>query len=646
MSFSVVSVFSVVNLVLQFNSMAQLTTQQATQQAIELLRADRLREAESLIRQVLQHAPRHAPALHCLGLIAQRAARQEEAADLIGRAIAADPLVPEYHYNLAGPLQALGRTPEAQASLRNAIRLKPDLAPAHLNLGVLLFNLGRLDEATACFRESIRLRPQDPWAYLNLGKALRTQDQLDDAEAAFRQAIQLAPNLAPAYNMLGSCLREQCRIREAIDAYRTSIRLDPNAREPHSNLCYGLYFDPQARPAEVLAQHVEWARRFAEPLRSSIRSHENDPTADRRLRIGYVSPNLRFHVVGFFMEPVLQLHDKQRFEVFCYSDAPPADDLARRLHGYADEWRETGSLTDPQLAQLVRDDRIDILIDLNLHMRGCRLGAFAYKPAPVQITHLGYCGTTGLQTIDWCVADPHMLSPGCKRYFTEKMLSLPDCYWCYRPSPTAPAVGPLPARERGHVTFGSLNTLAKINEQVIATWSRLLDAVPESRLAVHVPRGQSSRGVFDHFATHGIARDRLDALPRQPRDAYLDLYNRIDIALDPFPYNGGTTTFDALWMGVPVVTLAGQLPLARAGVTILTNLGLTELIAQSPDQYIRIAAALARDTDRLAALRSTLRQRLRDSVLMDEPRYVRNLEGAYRHAWRTWCESRSVRLSS
>ena len=621
--------------------MADLSIHQATRQAIEHLRSGQLREAEALAREILQRSPTYAPALHCLGLIAQRAGRQQDSADLIGRAIAADPSPPEYHYNLAASLQALGRMGEAEASLRQAIRLKPDLAPAHLNLGVLLFTLARVDEAIACFRESIRLRPADPWAYLNLGKALRTQDKLDEAESAFRQAIRLAPNLSPAYNMLGSLLREQGRIREGIDSFRTSVRLDPAAREPHSNLCYALHFDPQATGDQILEQHLDWSRRFAEPLLAQIRPHENDRTLDRKLRIGYVSPNLRFHVVGFFMEPVLERHDKEQFEVFCYSDPPPADELAHRLRGFVHTWRETAGMTDQQLADLVRDDRIDILVDLNLHMKGCRLAVFARKPAPVQITFLGYCGTTGLKTIDWCITDPHMLLPGCEKYFTEKMLPLPDCYWCYRPSPTAPPVGPLPMRKQGHVTFGSLNTLAKVNDQVIRLWSRLLDAVPDSRLAVHVPGGASNRGALNHFAAHGIGPDRLDALGRQDRDAYLDLYNRIDIALDPFPYNGGTTTFDALWMGVPVVTLAGKLPLARAGVTILTHLGLTELIAQSQEQYVKIAADLACDPDRLTDLRSNLRERLRESVLMDEPNYVRNLESAYRDAWKAWCEPKS-----
>ena len=630
--------------------MPRLTVEQAVRQAIEFLRAGRLQEAESLARQILEHAPNYPPALECLALAAQQQGRAQEAADLLRRAIAIDPARAEYRYNLAISLEALGNLTQAEGEFRGAIRLKPDLSPAHMNLGALLLRTGKPDDAILEFREVVQLRPSEPWGYLNLGKALRARDELDQAEAAFRAAIRIASQFAPAHNMLGSCLREGGRIREALDSYRTAIRLDPNLREAQSNLCYGMYFDPEARPEEILEQHIQWDKRFAEPLRHLIRPHENVPdprrtstsSVESRLRIGYVSPNLRFHVVGFFMEPVLERHDKSQFEVFCYCDAPVQDDLARRLQGHADAWRQTGGMRDEQLAELVRQDRIDILVDLNLHMRDCRLGGFARKPAPVQITYLGYCGTTGLGTMDWCIADPQMLSAGVERYFTERLLPLPDCYWCYRASPTAPDVGPLPAGQRGYVTFGCLNTLAKVNDRVIQTWAKLLDVVPGSRLAVHIPGGTGNRSVVDRFSARGIPMDRLEPLPRRGRDEYLDLYNGIDIALDPFPYNGGTTTFDALWMGVPVIALAGELPLARAGVTILTNLGASEWVAQDLAGYVERASRLTTNVEQLSDIRSGLRDRLQRSVLMDEPRYVRNLEEAYRSAWRTWCDSLSL----
>jgi len=617
--------------------MPQLTLAQANQQVIEFIRAGKLAEAESLARQILQHKPDDAVANHNLGLIAQRVRRHHDAIEMIRRAIAIDPAAAEFHSNLGLSLRATGQLEESAAAFRGAIRLRPELGTAHLNLGVVLYEQGNAAAAESEFRQSIRITPNEPWPYLNLGKALRTQDKMDEAEAVFRHAIALAPEQPHGYNMLGSCLREGGRIEEAVASFRKAVSLNPDLREAHSNLCYALYFDPQTSPAEILQEHRRWSAHFAEPLNGFIRPHDSDRSPDRRLRIGYLSPNLRTHVVGFFMEPILEHHDRGQFEIICYNDATQMDALAAKFKGQVNLWRDTAGMRDEQLAQLIRSDRIDILVDLTLHMRGCRLRVYAQKPAPVQITHLAYCGTSGLETMEWCITDPHMCVPGTEQYFTEKMLPLPECYWCYRPSASAPGVGPLPAARNGYITFGSLNTLAKVNNGVLKVWSRLLQSVPKSRLAVHVPGGAETRSVFDRFVRHGIPQDRLVMLPRRSRDEYLDLYNQIDVALDPFPYGGGTTTFDALWMGVPLVTLAGELPLARAGATILTNLAITDLIAQSPERYIEIAADLARNIDRLNGLRQTLRGRLRDSVLLNEPQYVRHLEAVYRQAWRQWC---------
>ena len=611
----------------------------AIKRATEFLRAGRLQEADALARQVLGAAPEHPAALHCLGLLAQRSGRSAEAMDLIRRAIAGAPLAAEYHYNISTSLQALGRLDEAEQSLREAIRLRPELASAHLNLGALLFGRGRLEEAIVVFQTARRLQPGDPRISLNLGKALRWQGKLDEAEEAIRQAIAYEPTRAAAHNMLASCLRDGGRIAEAIQSYHVAVTLDPNYREAHSNLCFAMYFDPEATPQATFDEHLAWARKFARPQAQSIAPPQwaNDRSTKRRLRIGYVSPNLRFHVVGFFMQPILEHHDRARFEIVCYDDATIHDEMAPALKAHADLWRETAAISDVQLAALIRQDRIDILIDLNLHMRGSRLRAFAQRPAPVQITHLAYCGTSGLRAMDGCIADVSMLAPGCERYFTERLLPLPKTYWCYRPSPSAPPVAEPPVLSNGYITFGSLNSLAKIHDQVARLWSRLLDAVPNSRLAVQFPGGSSTRSILDRFASNGIPEDRIERVPRSRLNEYLAMYHRIDVALDSFPYGGGTTTLDALWMGVPVITLAGQMPLGRAGVSILTNAGLTDLIASSPDQYIQIAAGLAADQTRLSDLRSTLRDRLRSSPLMDEAGYVGALEGIYREAWKRWC---------
>ena len=615
--------------------MAQMTIEQAIRQASEFLQANRLPEAESLARQVLAHAPANAAALQCLGLIAFRVGRNAESAQLLQRAISAMPQSAELRFNLAAPLQALGKLDEAEAALREAIRLNPGLSEAYLNLGALLFNHVRLDEAASAFKEVTRLWPDRPFGYLNLGKTLRAQDRLDEAEAAFRQAITVAPGFAPAYHMLGSCLREMGRIDESIAAARRAVELDPKYREAHSNLCYALYFSPMAAPQDVLQEHLSWSRKFAEPI-GKLGRHDIDRSPDRRLRIGYVSPNLRKHVVGFFMEPILQHHDRRQFEVFCYADVPKPDEVSERLRTNCDQWRITSGMSDEDLARLVQQDNIDILVDLNLHMRGSRLRVFAQKPAPVQITHLAYCGTSGLAGMDWCITDPHMISSGCEKFFTERLLPLGQTYWCYRPQ-SSPEVGPLPALQNGFITFGSLNTLAKVNDGVIELWAKLLETVPQSRLAVHVPGAQSNPSLISRFTSRGIPMDRFIPTPRYSLEEYLAAYNSIDIALDPFPYCGGTTSLDSLWMGVPLITVAGQMPLARAGVTILRNLGLTELIASDPAEYLQIAASLASDLNRLSELRGSLRSRLKNSPLMDEQGYVRDLENAYRAAWRDWC---------
>jgi protein O-GlcNAc transferase len=540
----------------------------------------------------------------------------------------------------AAQLIAANRLAEAESLLRQAIALAPDSLEARQYLVAVLSQQSKLPEAEEQVRSSIALRPDDAGNYLNLGQVCRWQQRLGEAIACYRKAIELSPNFDAAYNALGSALREAGRIGDAISAFRKAVQINPNFRAAHSNLVYALHFDPDTDPQSNFQEHLRWAAKFAEPLRPPIRPHSNDRNPDRRLRIGYVSPDLMNHVVGSFMEPIVEQHDRSRYEIFCYSDVTAPDDLTQRLMRHADVWRQTANLSDEQLAQQIRDDRIDVLIDLTLHMRKSRLTMFARNPAPEQITHLAYCATSGMSAMDWCVTDPHMSPPGMnEHWFTEKLLRLPESYWCYRPSPTSPPVGSLPAEQRGYITFGSLNAFAKVNHRVIDLWAKVLNAVPNSRLMVHATMGDANAAARKMFSDAGIAPDRLALVGREQRDQYLDLYNRIDIALDPFPYGGGTTSLDALWMGVPLVTLAGQTALSRTGVTLLSNLDVTELIAENAQQYMRFAATLAADVPKLAELRRTLRQRLSQSVLMDAPRYTRHLEQAYHFAWKRWCAS-------
>ena len=374
------------------------------------------------------------------------------------------------------------------------------------------------------------------------------------------------------------------------------------------------------------------------PLAEFIQPHLNNRSPDRRLRVGYVSPNFGSHPVGRFLLPLLESHDKESFETFCYASVEIADAMTDRCRAHADVWRDMLGLSDEQVAHAIRQDRIDILVDLTMHMRRNRLLVFARKPAPVQVTYLAYCGTTGLSTMDYRLTDPYLDPPGQdERFYSELSVRLPETYWCYRPAIETPPVNAQPALEAGHVTFGSLNNFCKVTPPALAAWSRLLQAVPKSWLLLHAHPGSHRDRVCEFLNEQGISPERVVFVDFQPMAEYFGVYQRIDVALDPFPYGGGTTTCDALWMGVPVVSLAGQTAVGRGGLSILSNIGLPELVACDTEQYVRIAAELAQDLPRLRDLRATLRQRMQSSPLMDVPRFARNIEAAYREMWRRWC---------
>ena len=571
----------------------------------------------------MSDSPGQSPTIHAMALLQK--GQPAEAIAVMQRLIALGPGVAEHHYHLSLIFARINQREDAIRALLNATRLNPALAPAHLNLGVLLFGRGDIAAAEQSFRTAIAAGQDDEGAWRNLGKALRSQDRLDEAEQAFRTALARQPNSAEAWMMLGSVLRECGRIPEAVAATRQAIAHRPDYREAHSNLCYALYFDPRATPVEIVAEHLAWAAKFAPPLQTGPRRGLHDP-----IRVGYVSPYFRQHVVGMFMEPILEHHDRTQFAITCYSDTNPEDELTARLRRTDTAWRETLGTSDLELAALIKADEIDVLVDLTLHMRGCRLGVFAQKPAPTQITHLAYCGTSGLSQMDGCITDAHMIAPGSEQGFTETLLPLPTSYWCYQPPLHAPEVKPPPALENGYVTFGSLNSAAKGNDEVIRLWAEILRSVPRSRLIMHALGGRQP--LLERFASSGIEANRLTVVARQSLPDYFATYNQIDIALDPFPYNGGTTTLDALWMGVPVIALAGRLPLARAGASILRNIKADHLIAADTVKYLAIATALAQDSHKLSSLRSALRNQMIESPLLDPVRYTAELEAAYRLA--------------
>jgi predicted O-linked N-acetylglucosamine transferase (SPINDLY family) len=441
-----------------------------------------------------------------------------------------------------------------------------------------------------------------------------------------------------AYCNLGSVLKEKGQLDDALEAYRQAILINPGYSDAHSNLVFTMHYHPGYDEGAIAEELGRWNRQHAEPLKKYIQPHANDRAAERRLRIGYVSPDLKEHPVGRFMLSLLSHHDKSQVEVFAYARVSASDAMTQRLRGCTDGWRNLTGLTAAQAADVIRQDQIDILVDLALHTARDHLAIFARKPAPVQVTYLGYVGTTGITTMDYRLTDIYLDPPEqLTGHYSEQSIHLPGTYWCYPGFPAAPAVSALPAEQAGHITFGCFSNFCKINDRTLSVWCQLLTQVPRSRMHIHAYEGDHRQRVWRFFQQRGIDSSRITFTGRLPLAQYFAQYQPIDIALDTFPYGGGTTTCDALWMGVPVVSLIGKTAAGRGGWSILSNIGLAELAARSEEEYVRIAVELAGDTARLKELRSTMRQRMEQSPLMDAPRFARDMEAAYRQMWKNRC---------
>jgi predicted O-linked N-acetylglucosamine transferase (SPINDLY family) len=588
-------------------------------------------------QEALRQNPDFAEAHTNLGNALHDKGQLDEAIACYERVVQLRPASAEAYTNLGGALRERSKLDEATACYRKALELQQADAEAHNQLGVVLTQQGRSPEAVPCFRRAVDLRPDDPGYHTNLGVALGKQGQLNDALACYRRALHLKPDFVDAHVNLGGTLARGGELEEGLASLREAIRLKPDYASAHSNLCYTLHFSPRHDAQAIYEEHRRWNERHAEPLAVTLRPHANDRSPDRPLRIGYVSPDFARHPVGQFLLPLLEAHDHKRFVIFCYALVNAPDSMTQRCRGQADNWRDVVHFGDQQLADMIRADRIDLLVDLSLHSAGNRLLVFARKPAPVQVSYLGYCSTTGLAAMDYRLTDPYLDPPDQDEPYSERSVRLPETYWCYRPLSETPPVSPLPAAREGQITFGCLNNFAKVTVPTLAAWSRILQALPGARLLLHAHAGSHRERVRELFVQECISGDRVVFSDRAPLVEYYRLYERMDVALDPFPFGGGTTTCDALWMGVPVVSLAGQTAVGRAGLSILSNVGLSELVAHDPEQYVRLAVSLAQDLPRLSQLRGSLRERLQASPLMDAPRFARHIETAYRFMWQRWC---------
>lgn len=539
---------------------------------------------------------------------------------------------------LGSVLHSAGRIDQAIAELERAVQQQPKLDAALNNLGVALKDAGELSRAIDAFQRALEISPADGDYRANLGNVYLIKGDVDEAADLYRRALALRPNAAHAHNNLGNALKDLGQIDQAISSYRRAIECEHNWRMA-SNLLYSLHLHRASTPASLFEEHRKWNEIYAQALAPQTPAYPNDADPNRRLRIGYVSPDFREHPVGRFIAPLLAHHDHAKFEIYCYAGASRPDPIAQRIEKYADVWRDIVAMTHDRLERQIREDRIDLLIDLSLHGEGNRLPIFARKPAPVQATYLAYASTSGLSTMDYRLTDPWLDPPGVgDEFYSETSIRLPRTYWCYEADENATDISPPPSKTSGYVTFGCFNNFCKVSDPALHAWREVLLAFPNSRLMLHV-RGNSARQrISDFFNQKGIDSTRLSFRGFLSRDQYFRQYEQIDIALDPFPYPGGTTTCDALWMGVPVVSLAGATAVSRGGLSILSNVGLPELVAKTPEQYVQIALSLAGDRARLEHLRPSLRSMMHASPLMDAPQFAHDVETAYRMMWRAWCD--------
>lgn len=588
----------------QILPMPALSVQQAFDVALQHHESGQLAQAEQIYRQILSVQPDHAEALHLLGVVAHSTKHHAQAMELI----------------------------------IHSLRVNPENPSALSNLGEVCLALGRVAEAIGHYLRALQLNPDFAIARFNLANAYRENGQFEEAIAEYWETLRRSPDVPEVYNNLGVALAAQGRLDEAIAAYCETLRLKPDEARVHGNLIFMQHFHPAHDERSIAEEQQRWNRQFAEPQKRHIRRHDNDPEPGRRLRIGYVSPDFRFHAIIFFVAPLLFAHDRAQFEIHCYASVARPDAMTENLRGVVEFWHDVRDLSDGDLAEKIRADGIDILVDLTMHMADNRLPAFARKPAPVQVTWVAYPGTTGLDAMDYRITDKYLDTPGTTTAcYSEESIFLPDCWCCYHPLTDEVAVNALPALTQGHVTFGCVNNFWKVSDETLARFSSVLRAVEGSHLLLLVPEGSARERLVTRLSELGVSRKRVEFVRQAPRHPFLEFHHRIDIALDTLPYNGITTTCDALWMGVPVVTLVGKTITGRASSGLLSTVGLPELVATSDEEFIRIAKNLARDLPRLAELRASLRSRMEASRLMDAKRFTRNMESAYRNMWSRWC---------
>ena len=641
------------------------------ERALRLYKDERWEEARQLCHRILQSNPDHSQSHAIIGLILQKKNKHQEALEHFRKAIVGNSGEPANHFNMGVSFLALKQYNEAinafeqtcklapryaparinlgvvfldlreydraLESLGEAIRLDPNHKAAHLNIGLAYFNLGDTERALHHYRQGLAITPDDPVLLQNLGNLLNYVGHSEAAVPYLEKAVALRPDYAKAYSNLANAHLALGNIKLAGSFYGEAMRWDHENVVAHSNFLMSQHYDEQNTPQFVFSAHLEWARRHVKRL-AEPRILVHNFSSDKRLRLGYFSPDFRRHSVAFFIEPILAAHDKNEFNVFCYSNTQRPDHITERLKNIDQiAWRDITALNDDQAAEQIRNDGIDILVDLAGHSSHNRLSLFALRPAPLQITYLGYPDTTGLATIDYRLTDEFADPPGLSdTLHTETLYRLPGGFLCYRPPDNCPSLSPLPSQSGRSITFGTFNILSKITDEMIQVWAKILQEVPGSKflLKSRCLEGETAAKMCDRFQRYGVERERVQCHGfTSTLEEHLDMYRKVDICLDTYPYSGTTTTCEALWMGRPVVTLCGQTHASRVGCSILTRLELGKLIATTPDEYLAISIRLAGNRDELGTIHSSLRQVMKNKGLIDSVDFTHMLEDSYRRMW-------------
>jgi protein O-GlcNAc transferase len=637
-----------------------------------------LEAAAGSYERALALQPDRVDALSNLGVVLQELGQPEEALSSFERSLKLRPNNPDVLNNVGALYLTLKQLDEAEARIRRALKLRPGYTEALNNLGNVMVARRRWDEAVTLLTQVVQQAPDYSNGWINLGHALKGSERFQEACAAYERFLALSPGLPAGLMGLGDALQgrgeyqralacyEQAhgdpalvldlherrasallrlgRLRDAEDVYRRYLEIDPAAARVHSELIFTLDLREGAE-AEAWHERQRWNAHFGPRPGATRAPHTNRPDPDRPLRVGYVSADFRQHSAGFGILPILRAHDHSRVTVICYSGVTKRDDLTEQFRSLADVWHDVHDLSDDALEALIRADEIDILVDLSGHSAGNRLPVFAREPAPAQVTAWGYATGTGLETMHYFLADPVVVPPEAHDFYVEEIVNLPSLICYESPDGLPPVVAP-PAVARGYVTFGAFNRPEKISPSVRDVWAAILARLPDARLLLKSGRlidDPTNHQIVDHLVARGIDRDRIELLGNTQHLEHLVAHGEIDILLDTFPHGGGITSIEALLMGVPVVTLLGERVAGRLAASFLTTLGLDDLIARTPDEYLEIAARLAGDLERLTHERATLRERLLATPIANGRRYTEALEGAYRQVWQRWCHQQAER---